>query len=96
MSSAGEAGLMHVAVDKAGSKPGESFVQYVDELEEAGLIITGLRPVVNQIKNRGNTANHKLPSSDEAASRMTLKITEHLVQGAYELHSFAPEETPTE
>jgi Domain of unknown function (DUF4145) len=88
--------LMHVAVDQAGSQPGKSFVEYVDELEKGGLIITGLRPVIDQVKNRGNTANHTLPPSDEAVSKMTLKITQHLLQGVYELRSLAPKETSPE
>jgi hypothetical protein len=83
--------LMHVAVDQAGSSPGEPFAQYVDELEKAGFIVAGLRPVVDQVKKRGNTANHQIPASDEAASRLTLKVTQHLLQGVYELRSLAPE-----
>jgi hypothetical protein len=83
--------LMHVAVDKAGSKPGKHFVEYVNELEEGGLIIRGLRPVVDQVKDRGNTANHELPPSDETVARLTLKVTQHLLQGVYELRSLAPD-----
>src|SRR6266536_1251756 len=77
--------LMHLAVDKAGAQAGKQFAHYVDELERAGYITTGLKTVVDQIRKRGNIANHELPSSTEQDSLTTLKITEHLLEAIYEL-----------
>jgi len=77
--------LMHLAVDVAGSKPGDTFHAYIEHLDKAGYIGAGLRPAVEKIKNRGNVANHALPSSTEADSVITLKITEHLLRGIYEI-----------
>ena len=77
--------LMHVAVDKAGSAPGKSFVDYVNELEAEGYITKGLKDVVDQIRKRGNVANHELPASTEQDSLLTMTITEHLLEGLYEL-----------
>ena len=77
--------LMHLAVDRANSSAGKSFAEYVDDLEDAGYIVTGLKGTVDQIRQRGNTANHELPASTESESLQTLGITEYLLKGAYEL-----------
>lgn len=77
--------LMHVAVDVGVSKTGATFVQYVDELNKAGYITTGLKQAVDRIRNRGNVANHELPASSEEDSQTTIQITEHLLRGVYGL-----------
>jgi Domain of unknown function (DUF4145) len=77
--------LMHIAVDVAGSPPGKTFVEYVNHLESQGYILVGLKPVVDQVRARGNKANHELPASTEQESLTTLKITEHLLAGIYDL-----------
>lgn len=74
--------LMHLAVDVAGSPPGQSFVSYVNDLEAGGYIMAGLKPVVDQIRNRGNKANHELPASTEQESIATMIITQHLLSGS--------------
>jgi len=77
--------LMHLAVDVAGSQQGKRFVEYIGDLEGAGYIMTNLKPVVEVVKDRGNAANHELPASTENDSLRTLTITEHLLEGIYEL-----------
>jgi hypothetical protein len=77
--------LMHLAVDVAKSDVGKSFVQYVGDLEATGYIVKGLAPVVDQVRHRGNVANHELPASTEQDSLVTLQITEHLLRAIYEL-----------
>jgi hypothetical protein len=79
--------LMHIAVDVAGSDAGKSFVQYVNDLDAAGYITTGLKTVVDKVRNRGNIANHELPASTEDDSLVTMAITEHLLRSIYELPS---------
>lgn len=77
--------LMHLAVDVAASEPGRHFTDYVDALEGTGYITTGLKPVVDSIRERGNVANHDLPASTSEDARTTLTITEHLLRSVYEL-----------
>ncbi len=77
--------LMHLAVDVVGSDVGRSFVQYVGDLDAAGYVAPGLRPVVDQIRTRGNVANHDLPASTEPECLVTMQITEHLLRVIYEL-----------
>jgi len=77
--------LMHVAVERANSKSGKNFTEYVDDLESAGLLTTGLKPVVDLVRRRGNTANHDLASTKPEEAAQTMRITEHLLRGIYEL-----------
>lgn len=79
--------LMHIAVDVAKSTAGRSFVEYVDDLERAGYIMTGLKDTVDSIRKRGNLANHELAATTEQQSHVTLVVTEHLLEGIYELAS---------
>jgi hypothetical protein len=74
---------MHLAVDVARSAAGKKFVQYIDDLERGGYIMAGLKPVVDQVRDRGNKANHELPASTKQDSMTTLTITEHLLTGIY-------------
>jgi hypothetical protein len=77
--------LMHLAVDVAKSKTGGTFKGYIEDLDKAGYVGPRLKPSVEKIKDRGNTANHDLPASTEADSLVTLRITEHLLRGIYEI-----------
>jgi hypothetical protein len=86
--------LMHVAVGVAKSPEGKSFTSYVDDLDTAGYITAGLKTVVDQVRKRGNTANHDLPSSTEKDSVLTLTITEHLLEGVYELPGMVSQPDP--
>lgn len=76
--------LMHVAVDVVKSPPGESFLHYVEALDKAGYITTGMKAAVDKVRNRGNIATHELPASTEDHSLTTMAITEHLLRGIYE------------
>jgi hypothetical protein len=86
--------LMHLAVDVAGSAPGKSFVEYIKDLEAGNYIMAGLKPVVDQIRSRGNKANHELPASIEQESISTMTITQHLLSGIYELPTLLGSSTP--
>ena len=77
--------LMHIAVDIAGSEAGKAFTQYVDDLESAGYITTGLKAKVDSIRQRGNIANHELPASDAEEAEKTMAVTRHLLVSIYEL-----------
>ncbi len=82
--------LMHLAVDVVGSAVGRTFAEYVTDLDGAGYVAPGLRPVIDQIRQRGNTANHDLPASTEQDSLTTMAITEHLLRTIYELPGLVP------
>jgi hypothetical protein len=82
--------LMHLAVDRANAKAGDPFTSYIDALDKAGFITAGLKPVIDQVRSRGNVANHKLPASSEQESMVTLTITGHLLEAVYELPAMTP------
>ena len=81
--------LMHLAVDVAGAMRGKTFVEYVNVLDAEGYIAKGLRQVVDQIRTRGNTANHKLPSITEVEAAQTIPIVEYSLHSIYELPALA-------
>lgn len=82
--------LMHLAVDRCAVAEGEPFVAYVDALEGAGYITTGLKSVVDSIRVRGNRANHDLAASTEDEAMTTLSIVEHMLRSLYELPGLVP------
>jgi hypothetical protein len=77
--------LMHLAVDVAEGQAGGTFKSFIEDLDKAGYISTGLKPAIEKVKDRGNIANHDLPASTEADSLVTLRITEHLLRSVYEI-----------
>lgn len=86
--------LMHIAVDKVQADQGKSFAEYIDILDSAGYITTGLRSVVDLVRQRGNIANHELPPSDETSATVTVLITRHLLVAVYELPMFGQMAAP--
>jgi len=66
----------------------------VNELESEGYITKGLRDVVDRLRQRGNVANHELPASSEDDSLLTMTITEHLLEGLYELPAMVAPPSP--
>jgi hypothetical protein len=83
--------LMHVAVDQARSKPRDTFTSYVEALDQAGYITTGLKPAIDRLQKRGAVANHQLAFSSAADSRATLTVTGHLLEAMYELPAMVAE-----
>ena len=77
--------LMHIAVDVAGAPSGKSFVEYVNLLESNGYITPGLKPAIDDIRLRGNQANHELPASTREQAERTMKLTLHLLRSVYEM-----------
>jgi hypothetical protein len=68
---------------------GQPFVSYMNTLQTAGYITTGLEKVIDQVRNRGNVANNDLPASSEQESHVTLMLTQHLMEALYELPGMA-------
>src|SRR5262249_13826583 len=81
--------LMYVAVGKRLAKAGQPFVSCMNALQAAGYITTGLEEVAEQMRDRGNVANHDLRASSEQESHVTLMITQHLMEALYELPGIA-------
>lgn len=76
--------LMHIAVN-CGAKENESFVYYVDYLDENNYIPEKAKSWVSKIRNKGNDVNHKIILSDEKESKILLTFIEVLITMIYEM-----------
>lgn len=85
--------LMNAAVDKGLATAGQPFISYMNSLQAAGYITTGLEKVIDQVRDRGNVANNDLPTSSEQESHVTLMLTQHLMEALYELPGIAAART---
>ncbi len=74
---------MHLAVAQ-GAKKNETFVSYVDYLDEKHFIPPGAHAWVDHIRKKGNEANHHIVimSKDEAEELMA--ASEMLLKNIYE------------
>jgi hypothetical protein len=77
--------LMRLAINVAKATPGKTFVEYVTELENNGYVMAGIKPLVDQVKGRGNPAEPLQPASTEPDSDAALQLAEHLLAAIYEL-----------
>lgn len=74
--------LMHIAVDK-GEKHGKTFKQYVDYLS-GKYIFPENQPWVDSIRDKGNDANHQIPSLSKEDAEQLIDFTEMLLKLIYE------------
>lgn len=75
--------LMHVAVDK-GADEGKNFEYYVNFLAEKNFIPAGAHSWVDQIRKRGNEANHEIKIKTDAEARELIDFSEMLLKVVYE------------
>lgn len=75
--------LMHIAVEK-GAQPGLGFVEYVDYLAAHHWVPPNGTAWVDQIRKKGNDANHKIVIMDQAAAAEILSFVEMLLIFMYE------------
>lgn len=77
--------LMHVAVDVASAKPGDSFAAYVSALEVAGYITPPMKGWVDRIREHANESTHELPAPSQDRAQRTLAFTMQLLRIVYEM-----------
>jgi hypothetical protein len=75
--------LMHIAVD-CGAQPSESFVAYVQYLEDNHYVPPRAKSWVDRIRQRGNEANHQITLMAKEQSEELLAITQMLLKLVYE------------
>jgi hypothetical protein len=78
--------LAHVAVAQ-GAKPGETFAGYVDYLANNGFVPPQGKAWVDEIRRRGNDANHEIVVMSRADAEAVLGFLEGLLLFIYELPS---------
>lgn len=86
--------LMHVAVDKAGGKPGDSFANYIGVLEKAEYITPPMKGWVDLIRQHANEATHSLPAPSGDRAEGTLMFTAELLRIVYEMEHLASKYRP--
>ena len=75
--------LMHIAVEK-GAEGGRSFVSYVSWLDENHYLPPGSNVWVDEIRKRGNDANHEVVIMDRTDAIRLLDFCEMLLRFIYE------------
>jgi hypothetical protein len=74
--------LMHVAVS-LGAKPNQSFKEYVDYLDREGYTPPKGKEWVDDIRDKGNEANHEIRIVSEDEAQRTLYFTGLVLQLIY-------------
>jgi hypothetical protein len=85
--------LMHVAVEK-GAAAGLSFVKYVEYLESKSYIPPDGKAWVDEIRQRGNEANHDIVIFDTHDSELMLGFAEMLLSIIYDYPNRLPPKPP--
>lgn len=75
--------LMHIAVDK-GDKPGKTFFEYVQFLSDNNYIPPGAKEWVDQIRKKGNEANHEIVIMNIESAKDLLSFCGMLLKIIYE------------
>jgi DNA-directed RNA polymerase subunit RPC12/RpoP len=75
--------LMHVAVSK-GAKEGDTFIAYVEYLSANNFVPPGAKEWVDQIRKKGNEANHEIVIMTKEAADDLLSFVTILLKLVYE------------
>ncbi len=76
--------IMHLAVNVAGAKEGESFIDYINHLTKAGFVPPNGQKWIEYIKELGNEKNHELKLGTKEEAEKILKFIEMLLAFIYE------------
>lgn len=76
--------LMYIGTDK-GAPEGQSFLGYLDYLEQQGFITPTIKAWVDRIRQFGNLSTHDLTPPDKSRTEATLKFTMVLLRIIYEM-----------
>ena len=76
--------LMNVAFNK-GAPENLKYEQYVDYLDTKGFVPPDGKEWVDEIRSKGNEANHKIPTITEDDAERILVFTEMLLKFIYEM-----------
>lgn len=77
--------LMHIAVERTGSKEGGTFAGYIDDLVHAGYVTPPMQPWVDKIKANANRATHDIAPVEKSRAESTLTFTTQLLRTVYEM-----------
>jgi hypothetical protein len=75
--------LMHIAVEK-GAEENLKFIEYVRYLSDKGYIPPGSKGWVDEIREKGNEANHEIVIMSSENAKDLLRLTEMLLKIIYQ------------
>jgi len=76
--------LMYIGTDK-GAPEGDTFLSYLDYLEQQGFITPPIKAWVDRIRQFGNLSTHNLTPPDKSRSETTFRFTMVLLRIIYEM-----------
>jgi hypothetical protein len=85
---------MHVAVEKK-AEAGKSFEYYVEYLENKNYIPAGAKGWVDQIRKRGNEANHEIQIKERSEAEELIDLVEMLLKVVFDYPSRGATPEPT-
>ncbi|MBI5356669.1 DUF4145 domain-containing protein [Candidatus Collierbacteria bacterium] len=77
--------IMHIAVDVAQAKEGESFKDYIKHLASSNYIPPNAGRLLEYLKNIGNEKNHEIKIGEQEEATGILKFIEALLYFIYEI-----------
>jgi hypothetical protein len=83
--------IMHIAVDKAEAKEGETFVAYLEHLKKSNYIPPSGNNWLKYMKDLGNEKNHEIKVGNRNEAQKILKFIELLLVFIYEFPGEFPE-----
>lgn len=81
--------LMNIAVAQ-GAKPGETFLNYVEHLANAGFVPPNGKGWVDHIRKKGNEATHEIQLMGPTESSELISFSEMLLKFIYEFPAQVP------
>ncbi len=82
--------LMNIAVDK-GAAAGESFLQYIEYLDQAGYLPPDGMGWVDYVRKRGNEANHEIQLMENEDAKTLIAFVEMLLRFIYQFPNMVPQ-----
>jgi len=77
--------IMHIAVDIANAKEGESFVAYIGYLKKSKYIPPNASKLLDYLRKLGNEKNHEINLANSEEANKILSFIEALLYFVYEL-----------
>ncbi len=81
---------MNIAVDK-GAAAGESFLQYIEYLDQEGYLPPDGKEWVDYIRKRGNEANHEIHLMNAEDAQALIDFVEMLLKFIYQFPNMVPQ-----
>lgn len=76
--------IMHIAIDKAGAKPGKKFVEYINAIVKSDYLPLKASILLDTVRKSGNQKNHEIILGWKDEAEKILKFIELILTFIYE------------